>query len=496
MKKVTMFLLSILLLAISPPVFALHFQKSVETLNKITEIISKKEKGVYLRFGDGDVVLSVGINDANQLANTPLQEELNEAFALNGPNVLKCLPLHCRELGGYEQGMFEGKHETPFAFCLDLLKMAGPKWNAEFGDVYSMTALAFAATDNLEFCIQFLKFLKQSKCCVFVGNCNIPSSIRELLFGSQCQFVPTPARNSYFEIDRIERECIEKIKNIEGYKVIVTSMGCSGRALQKRLWNQLENVFLFDFGSLMDAICGWNTRDWIPLSRFDAQKFIQILEKELAHIDQPQEGEIRVVCTSALVQLCYESRKNEYIQSFKTLTDYGYPPYVFEACHPAPPSFLEEYAASVFYSNVNDPKLVNKGVNEAKSIMEGFKHYQFNPNDMIVKITGRYHLDRRNFLQIIEDHPEVEAFVSCDPGYPEPLGKVFTGCYAMRYQLFKEMLENLSFEEMEKKLIDIEVEVANFAQKLTARGAKVMYLDKIGMTANIGGPCPAILSYW
>lgn len=207
-------------------------------------------------------------------------------------------------------------------------------------------------------------------------------------------------------------------------------------------------------------------------------------------------GQIRVVFTTALISYNYEMRKEEYIRAMNIVKGYGYEPYIFEACHPFSPSFFEEHVSHVFYSNVNNYRLINKGVNEAKSMMEGFDFYEFDDEDMIVKMTGRYHLMNRDFLQTIEDHPEVDAFVSCDPGYPKPLGKVFTGCFAIRYKLFKEMLENLDLEKMEKELIDIEVEVANFAQKLVSRGGKVMYLDKVGMSANIGSPCPPILSYW
>ena len=66
----------------------------------------------------------------------------------------------------------------------------------------------------------------------------------------------------------------------------------------------------------------------------------------------------------------------------------------------------------------------------------------------------------------------------------------------MRYKLFKEMLEGLSLEKMEEQMIDIEIEVANFAQKLVARGAHVMYLENLGMTANLGCFCPPHLTYW
>ena len=81
----TRFLLSCILLLICPKIFALNFHKSEETLNRITEIISKKEKGVYLRFGDGDVFLANGQEDKLSKKQSFLAtREMREAFSLNG----------------------------------------------------------------------------------------------------------------------------------------------------------------------------------------------------------------------------------------------------------------------------------------------------------------------------------------------------------------------------------------------------------------------------
>jgi CRISPR/Cas system-associated protein Cas5 (RAMP superfamily) len=38
------------------------FYKTKDTISKIKEIIDKEEKGLYLRFGDGDVNLVNGVN--------------------------------------------------------------------------------------------------------------------------------------------------------------------------------------------------------------------------------------------------------------------------------------------------------------------------------------------------------------------------------------------------------------------------------------------------
>jgi hypothetical protein len=144
-----------------------------------------------------------------------------------------------------------------------------------------MTALAHLARSDLNACIEFLQFLKKSNVSILIGNENIPISIIDLLFGPQCKIIPRPAKNSYSAINQIEEKCLELASQQEGYQVIITSMGSSDRALQKRLWNQLENVFLFDFGSLMDAICGWESRQWISATDFNQIQFVEILTNNL-----------------------------------------------------------------------------------------------------------------------------------------------------------------------------------------------------------------------
>lgn len=254
--------------------------KTHATLNKIKEIITNKQKGMYLRFGDGELVVALGQGAIEQNPNQRLAVEMQEAFALNGPTILKTIPLYCREFGGWEPGMFlPSNHEETFASASQHLNSANKLWNAPITDVYSHVALHFASTTYTDDCIQFLKFLKSSNCCLFVGNRNIPQQIRDLLFGPECIFIPTAPHSCYDDIDNIEQEVLNKLPNKNEYKVIVTCMGPSSKALQKRLWPKIDNVFLFDFGSLMDAICGWNTRWWIKDTHFDAQNFLTLLSK-------------------------------------------------------------------------------------------------------------------------------------------------------------------------------------------------------------------------
>ena len=255
--------------------YSVKFYDTRTTLEKIKGIIQTKEKGAYFRFGDGDVHMCVGLNAGWQRGNAKISLEMTETFLLEHKNIIKTLPLHCIGNGEDSEKMCAGMRFSENR-CLRVLRLAQKIY--DFESVYSPWILPFFAVYEPDVCIEFLKFLKKNNCALLIGNKNIPRSLINLLFGNNCQFVKTPPRNAYSAIDRIEREALNKIKKDTEYKIIITSMGVSGRPLQKRLWAKLDNVFLFDFGSLMDALCGLRTRQWIGKSKFNRKKFIKKLK--------------------------------------------------------------------------------------------------------------------------------------------------------------------------------------------------------------------------
>jgi hypothetical protein len=98
-----------------------------------------------------------------------------------------------------------------------------------------------------------------------VGNKNLRPELLRKLFSDT--HIKTPDANSYLEIDRIEKELIQELdKKKNEFQVIVVAMGCPGRILQKRILKKGYNVYLFDFGSLLDALNNDNTRLWIDLA--------------------------------------------------------------------------------------------------------------------------------------------------------------------------------------------------------------------------------------
>jgi len=267
-------------------IFGLQFHDTDATLSAIERTICSEQKGAYLRFGDGDILVMNGIrNDSHQTLNSKLQIELQEAIQLTGDNVFKTLPLYHKAFGGFEEGMFPGNHETSSEFCENMIHLAECYWHS-IDKVYSHAALSFAATQYTDRCINFLITLKRAKPKILIGNKYIPRALIDLLFGTQCIFIPSPESNAYSYINDIENACNQILKEDSDYSIVVVAMGLSGRALEKRLYKNHDNLFLFDFGSLMDALIeAWkfshNTekRAWIELCQFDPVQFLDKLKQ-------------------------------------------------------------------------------------------------------------------------------------------------------------------------------------------------------------------------
>jgi hypothetical protein len=236
-----------------------------DTLDQIESFIQQNKRGVYMRFGDGDIFLLKNTDDGFQKSNASLSAEMNESLSLHGQDVFKCLAIHS-ETFGYSEGMVSGNHKNKDSFALKLFK---DSYKYFIGSViYSPVALHFVATEDPLRANGFLKLLK-SKTNVFIGNENVKEETLHLLFGEKVVHIKTPSNNAYDEIDRIEKEAIASISKLDGFSVVCVAMGCSGRPLMKRLWKSDYPIFLFDFGSLLDGIDGNNSRTWLKINNIN-----------------------------------------------------------------------------------------------------------------------------------------------------------------------------------------------------------------------------------
>lgn len=313
--------------------------------------------------------------------------------------------------------------------------------------------------------ISFLKFLKSLPIDLYIGDYLTPPDLRESLFGPGCAFVPAAIRNRFNETDSVTAQAEEILAQKKGYKVAAIALPGTGKFIQKRLLDRFDDLFILDIAPLLHSL---------P----DA------LKEQLT-------SPIHIVYTSALIPQFFEERKREYIHCLKILESYGILPetYVVEAGPHIPESFFESHAQHIHYAATNDPKFRNKGVNEALAVRSFLETCAFPDDHMIVKITGRYFFNSDSLLKLAASRPAYDAIAS----EIAPNKKVCTGCFAMRFRDYKKMMQEMDLEKMEREMIDIEEETLNYLKEMEAKGQKVLYLGKMGITANIGN---GVVTQW
>jgi hypothetical protein len=197
---------------------------------------------------------------------------------------------------------------------------------------------------------------------------------------------------------------------------------------------------------------------------------------------------IPVLYTAALIDNQYEMRKQEYLYSFQILKQFKTVPYILESCKIS--SFFDYLETPLLYTQTNDICLKNKGINEAMALLKGLKHFAFPQDQMLVKLTGRYFFTSPKFFTLIQNHPEMDAFVKRSYGS----SSIFTGCFALRHQFFQQFLEGLDLEKMEREMINIEDELAKFFTSNPQ--IKVFNVGTLDVTANIFGEGRCMLTFW
>ncbi len=203
-----------------------------------------------------------------------------------------------------------------------------------------------------------------------------------------------------------------------------------------------------------------------------------------AQAEQQDARPIKIILSAALLENEFEVRKGHYITCIDILKKYGYQnPCIVDSVRSSGPTFLDDYSSNVLYSCVNDARLLNKGVNEAKSLIAAFNHFNFHDDDMIIKMTGRYYFASRNFLNEVENNPDADAVVRVEKN-----GNILTGCFALRGKYFKEFLQSINLEKMEKDLVCIETLMGNYLIRARSEhNIQVVYLDKLHIAANVWG---------
>lgn len=219
---------------------------------------------------------------------------------------------------------------------------------------------------------------------------------------------------------------------------------------------------------------------------------VVILRFDVFAENKPINSQIYFVATAALIPFKYEQRKQDYIKGLGALNSLGLDPFVVEPCSKESRTFLNDYSSNVVYTQSNNFNLRNKGVNEIISMKIAFGQWDFNDDDMIVKITGRYSFNSGHFLNLIRNNPNIDAFAK--KSYRDT---VTAGCYAFRWRHLKRLIAEVDLASMEKNMIDVEKIIADFLRKIEAEGVKVMYVELLDLSVAIFGRTgpKAVLQY-
>lgn len=190
-------------------------------------------------------------------------------------------------------------------------------------------------------------------------------------------------------------------------------------------------------------------------------------------------ADVHIIMTSALIDTDYERRKQEYIRGVTTIQSYGIEPWIIESM-PITSSFFDALSNQVLYPQTNNPSLTNKGVKELMSIRACLPYLPFNDEDLIIKLTGRYWLYERTFIDTVQAG-DYDAYVYFGK-YFLMQHQIFTGCFALRWKYFKQFVQEADLEKAEKETIDFETMLPDFIRDHNLR---MQIVDPLYVEARI-----------
>lgn len=195
----------------------------------------------------------------------------------------------------------------------------------------------------------------------------------------------------------------------------------------------------------------------------------------------PLFSQIHVVMTTAQLAIRYEERKAEYLRSFNAVKSYGFDPWIIEATN-IKTSFFDEISKQVLYPQRHNDFLKNKGVNETMSIRASLPHLPFKDDDIVIKLTGRYYLYDRSFINFIQaNSSEYDAFVCFGRNFVSD-NHVFTGCFGCRWKYFKKFVNEMDFDKAESDYIPVE---QLFAEFIVGNNLRIKIVEPLHVIAKV-----------
>jgi hypothetical protein len=152
---------------------------------------------------------------------------------------------------------------------------------------------------------------------------------------------------------------------------------------------------------------------------------------------------LKILFTAAITDfsnISREERRDAYATNLQLLQQYGCEIFTVEACQSTWPTYLDDYCDKVLYTRSNNP-LCSKSFNEMLSMKIGFDYYQWDPEELVIKMTGRYIAKTDAWISFVNEHKDADiiARVWDDKLWAEY--DAYTGYFAMKGKYFNEFLD-------------------------------------------------------
>ena len=236
-------------------------RKTIETYERLCDILDNNSKVYYSRYGDGDFNIMNGKREKMHEWSPELQEELRESFAIEDPCYMKGAMVNYPLEEGMTHGVF-----APATNNKEIENWLLTNQNVTSETIFdSHIMFHYISVFKQDLMIDFLnKYIRPKKKmfinCLTDGKEMYELNKLERLVGKIDHFVQVPFHDAYYKMDEWWPEIEEFIDEVE---LCIPAAGMAGRVVQKRLWNLNKDIHSIDLGSVIDAVAERSTGTWI-----------------------------------------------------------------------------------------------------------------------------------------------------------------------------------------------------------------------------------------
>lgn len=185
------------------------------------------------------------------------------------------------------------------------------------------------------------------------------------------------------------------------------------------------------------------------------------------------ENKIIITVSTAIIDdnITKEQRVVEYEECFNIIKGFGYDDFYIVETALTQSDFLEKHSKNVFYTNVNG-RYNNRGTNYVNAFKKFLNESNFDDDDIIVHITGRYPLTDDSFFKncLKLEKEKIGCFKK------DSHNQFFLFLFGMRFKELKDLLNNINVVYMEDNMINLEL---IFSQVIPHES--VLFLDELGI---------------